>query len=344
MLICIFFTAATAKAYEYDANDFATEVVEYVEGNASEYDWISGLPFDNPANSLGRPTVDTTGENWKIPVSTKVPVVNVYGAFRSFELVTVGDGGRLILRFNNPVRDDENNLYGIDLIVFGNAQQETGTGLFWENKDPSTFWVNSSELIADEAIVSVSQDGVNWYSYTNGPYADSFAPTFGRVYDPNNPDQSIGSWNLWWGQATDPTQPLNPALTAANFVGKTVAQISQMYGESAGGTGFDLGESGMEWIQYVKIVGRNGNTPEVDAVADVSSCGDWKHPYPAGDVTHDCRVNYEDLAMLAGYWLDTMMGPENPAAVADIYSDNIINFKDWTVMADGWLECTWQCE
>lgn len=342
MLICAL--AATASAYEYDANDFAAEVVEYVEGDASEYDWISGLPFDNPANALGRPTVDTTGENWKIPVSTDVPVVNVYAAFRSFELVTVGEGGRLILRFNHPVRDDDNNPYGVDFIVFGNAQQETGTGLFWENKNPATFWVNSSDLIAEEAIVSVSPDGTNWYSYANGPYADSFAPTFGRVYDPNNPDQSIGSWNLWWGQATDPTLPLNPVLTAQNFVGKTVAQISQMYGESAGGTGYDLSESEMEWIQYVKIIGRNGNTPEVDAVADVSCCGDWKHPYPDGDVTHDCRVDYEDLAVLVSFWLDQIIAPENPAAIADIHSDNIINFKDWAVMSDSWLECSWQCE
>ncbi len=344
-MICML-PMVTARGYEYDANDFAVEVVEYIEGEAPETDYIDGLPFNNPANALGRPTVDTTGDNWNVVWPfLPAPVVDVYPSFRSFELVTVGDGGRLIVRFNHPVRDDENNPYGVDFIVFGNAQQKSGTGLFWQNKNPTTFIVNSSEFIgADEAIVSVSQDGINWYSFSSGPYADSFAPTFGRVYDGNNPDQSIGSWNLWWGYPTDPTLPLDTALTPQNFVGKSVAEISQMYGESAGGTGFDLSESGMEWIEYVKSEGRNGSTPEVDAVADVSACGDWKHPYPGGDITHDCQVDYEDFALLSDFWLEVVTGPEEPAAAADIYGDNMINFKDWAIMADAWLQCSWQCE
>jgi len=346
LIMAFIFSTATVGAYDYDANDFATEVVEYIEGDSSERDYINGLPFNNPANALGRPTVDTTGDNWNVVWPyLPAPVVNVYPAFRSFELVTVGDGGRLIVKFNHPVRDDENNPYGIDFIVFGNAQQKSGTGLFWKNKDPTTFIVNSNEFIgADEAIVSVSQDGINWYSYINGPYADSFAPTFGRIYDPVNPDPTLGSWNLWWGHPTDPTLPLNPAVTSRDFVGKSVAEISQMYGESAGGTGFDLSESGMEWIQYVKIEGRNGSTPEVDAISDVSCCGDWKHPYPNGDITHDCQVDYEDLGLLATYWLETVTGPQESAEVADVFKDNIINFKDWAVMAEGWLDCTWRCE
>lgn len=33
-------------------------------------------------------------------------------------------------------------------------------------------------------------------------------------------------------------------------------------------------------------------------------CGDANHPYPAGDLNHDCRVNLLDLAILASHWLE----------------------------------------
>ena len=33
-------------------------------------------------------------------------------------------------------------------------------------------------------------------------------------------------------------------------------------------------------------------------------CGDVNHPYPAGDLNHDCKVNLLDLATLAFYWLE----------------------------------------
>jgi parallel beta-helix repeat protein len=33
-------------------------------------------------------------------------------------------------------------------------------------------------------------------------------------------------------------------------------------------------------------------------------CGDPDHPYPVGDITLDCEVNLEDLALLAEHWLE----------------------------------------
>ena len=33
-------------------------------------------------------------------------------------------------------------------------------------------------------------------------------------------------------------------------------------------------------------------------------CGDTNHPYPAGDVNHDCKVNLLDMATLAFSWLE----------------------------------------
>ena len=38
--------------------------------------------------------------------------------------------------------------------------------------------------------------------------------------------------------------------------------------------------------------------------APPSPCGDYAHPYPTGDLTGDCEVNFEDLAMLVANWLE----------------------------------------
>ena len=342
-LLCLCLATA-ANAYDYDPNDFAIEVIDYDEGTGADMDWIDGSAFDDPNNALGRPTIDTTGDNWNIPVHTNVPLVSVYPAFRSFELVTIGNGGQLIVKFNHPVRDDEQNQYGIDFIVFGNAQQNAGQ--YWTNGDPGDFVVSGSGLIAEAGVVSVSQDGVNWYHYDNGPYADTFAPTLGRIYDTNNPDTSIGAWNQWWGEPTEPTRPLDPSLTSQDLVGMTITEVAQVYGCSAGGGGFDLAESGMDWIEYVWIQGNDEVTPEIDAVADVACCGDYKHHFPAGDINTDCRVGYEDLALLCQYWLVEISAPGDPAKAADLYEDqdNIINFRDWAMVTQNWLECTWQCQ
>jgi len=326
-LIAVFLVlcfAAIGMGYEYDANDFATEVVSYVKGTGVGLDYIDLTPFDNPNKALGRPTVDTTGDKDNMPVSSIVPVVGVYSAFRSFELVSVGHGGQLILKFSHPVSDDRNNPYGIDFIIFGNAQQKAGQ--YWLNGNPATFIIGLSGAITEPAVVSVSQDGNNWYRYSNGPFADSFAPTFGRIYDPNHPDANIGSWNHWWGWPTNPTLPLDPNLTPASFLNKSVAYMSQVYGQSAGGTGFSLDETGMEWIEYVRIEGDANYTPEIDSVADVASCGDYKHPFPDGDINEDCRVDFVDFAILAQDWL----------AGSD--------WDDLATLAGNWLYCNWECE
>ena len=271
-------TGGGVSAYTYDPSDFATEVVEYAEGTGVGSDWISGAKFNDPTCALGRPTVDTTGDGWFIPLTNPVPVVPVYPSFRAFELVTIGNGGWLTVKFDHKVLDDPDNPYGLDLIVFGNAFQIIGGGQGWTNGDPNGVTVSGNGF-AEPGIVSVSQDGETWYTFSGGPFADDFAPTLGRVYDTTDPDKSIGEWNEWWGHPTDPRVPLDPSLGFSSFDGWTVAQIAQEYGESAGGTGFDIGqfalpvdpETGCKWIQYVRVADNpdSGATTEIDAFADV---------------------------------------------------------------------------
>lgn len=348
LLVC--FLAGTSFAddfssysnYEYDPNDFTTEVIAYNPGSGIARDWLNNQLLNNPLNALGRPTIDTTGEDRFIPEEQICPVNPVYSPFRSFELVCLGLQGSIILSFSHFVWDDESNPYGIDFIVFGNAQQLIGSQQGWSNGDPNTVTVTAGG-ICEQAIVSVSQDGVIWYSFTNdvnfmngdvnfiklpvdvndGPFADNFAPTLGRVYDPQNPDANLGSWNLWWSQPTNPTLPVSPLLTFRSFSGKTVSQICQIYGYSAGGSGFDIGRldipadsnNGLKWFQYVRIDGKaGGGTPEIDAVSDVRGCD-------------DCRIDFKDFAQLANRW---------QGSLADI--------EELKRLADNWLEWSWDCQ
>jgi len=286
------------------ASDFATEVIEYVQGTGIPRDSITLEYFSNPSTALGRPTVDTTGDlsftsgqSDPFPPTAIGPVVPVYQPFRSFELVSVGkNGGRLTLKFDHPVMNDPQNPYGIDLILFGNANQYlSDSSTLWNNGNPNQATVGDYEN-SEPQPVSVSQDGITWYTFTTGPYADSFAPTLGRVYDEVNPDASLGSGNLWWGQATDPTLPLPPALTAEFFANQTVAQMAKFYGQSAGGTGFDIAPTGWDWIQYIRIDNPSiYNSPEIDAVVDVA-------PRIAGDTDLNGIVNYSDFVTLKSHF------------------------------------------
>ena len=357
--------------YEYDPNDFAVEWIDY-HHNGMYYDWLNRLPMINPENALGRPSVDTTGDDDYISEDKPVPVNPVYPAFRYNELLYLGEGGYITVKFSHQVRDDENNKYGIDLNVFGNSTQVIGGATGWAGANPNLVTVGGGGFI-EPGIVSVSQDGEIWYSFTNdadfmkedpnfiklpsdlddGPFCDGFAPTLGRVYtdEPNRADASIGSWNKWWAEPANPTLPMDPNLDFDSFDGYTVAEICEVYGNSAGGTGYDISilelpvdpKTGKKWFQYVRVDDRaNGGNAEIDAFADVSCCGDWKHPYPTGDITKDCRVDLNDFSVMAGYWLSEV-AEDDVGSEADLVDNEYVDISDLQVLAIDWLECSWDC-
>lgn len=321
------------RNYVYDPNDFAAEVVNYIQGSGVGYDWISLDYYSNPQTALGRVTLETTGD-MNIGENVSMPVVPVYPAWRAFEVVTIGNGGELILKFNHPVSDDENNLYGIDFIIFGNSWWRVASGGSWgPDSNPETITAGSP-FRKEPGIVSVSQDGQTWYKFTTGPYADDFAPTASYEWD---------DVNDVWGGKLNPTRPVDPNFSAGGFYGSTVAQIIVAYNGSAGGTGYDLKNlapqdyavlatdpnTGRKWVQYIKIEDDPTNTTltsEIDAISDVSCCGDYKHPYPVGDLNEDCRVDFVDFAILAQDWL----------AGSD--------WDDLATLAGNWLYCNWECE
>jgi hypothetical protein len=342
ILLTVLLSCDIAAAYECDANDFATEVISYKAGTGAGYYTLSGT-------ALGRCGVDTDY------LGSLRPVVPVYPQWLPTKLVTIGVGGHLTLKFNHRIADDENNPYGFDFIIFSNPMMVLDGLNNWEYGDPEAAILETGQVNPEYGLVSVSQDGLEWFTFEDGPYADTFAPTLGRIYDPNDPNGSYAGWdNYWWGEVTDPTLPLDPNVRGEDFAGKSLAELCFAYGKSAGGTAFDLQslspddyasldidpQTGRKWIQYIMIECNSTNPsagvlPEIDAVSDVSCCGDYKRPFFAGDLNKNCRVNVDDLMILISYWL-CEVEQEQEAGVADIYKDGFIDFLDFAVLAANW--------
>ena len=238
LLLCVF-------AQPVLASSFATQVVRYTPG--------SNVPasYDNPLTSLGEPS-RSTGDG---PFDGDVTVFNA--PYTADQVVSIGAGGELVLRFDHAVTDDPANLYGIDLLIYGNAF----LGLSFE-----TFLADGT-VFGEPARVAVSQDGSVWIDAA-GLFADTMPPTL-AYQNPPGPFSSGGTI------PTSFTRPVDPTLDASDFTGLDTAQIAALYDGGAGGLGIDLGALGLPWIEYVRIWQPAGDAyaSEIDAIADVPEPG-----------------------------------------------------------------------
>ena len=176
--------------------------------------------------------------------------------FGTDEILSIGGGGELVVRFDEPVEDDPTNLFGVDMIIFGNTFFTTSDfvvgNITGDNREP--------------ADVEVSADGSTWFAVT--PQADSLFPTQGfldaEIFGTDagfNPSGTI---------ATNFLRPMDPSLDINDFLGKTYAQALGLYDGSGGGTPIDIGPTGLDSISFVRIsVPVGGASAEIDAFANV---------------------------------------------------------------------------
>jgi hypothetical protein len=226
---------------------FADAVTEYNAGAG----YVPG--YTNAAAALGEPSRVTPGLYGG-------PVTPFNPAYLSSQLVSIGEGGSLTVKFDKAVHNHPRNRFEIDLIIFGNP------GFIITNDfDFNTFnWVGTPATDGSlfgsgegQSVVSVSQDGVNFYPLNPAiaPAVDGPLPTDG---------------------AGDFTVPADPTLSPADFAGLTEDQIRALYYGSAGGSGYDLATaqdaSGnrvhLQWINYVRIEVVSGKV-DVDGVSAV---------------------------------------------------------------------------
>lgn len=235
------------------ADPWADRVVSYGPGVGAD------AAYGNAAVATGSPE-RFTGENTPFgPFPSSV--TPFAGAFGTDEVVSIGRGGSLTVAFDEPVLNDPQNPYGIDLLVFGNS--------FFTNPQ---FAPVALGISADGGTVEISPDGATWYLVT-GAVADGLFPTLGYI-DESNPFGGLSEGLV----PTDFTKPVDPSF---NWVGQDLNGLIAGYAGSGGGAGIDIGVLGLSQISFVRVslaADASGNI-EIDAFSDVTAV-----PSPASAV------------------------------------------------------------
>ncbi|MBM4106837.1 MAG: hypothetical protein FJ257_11265 [Phycisphaerae bacterium] len=298
------FTASTmvtvallaAEAVATDGKDpWATKIVSYESGVGA------AVGYDDPSRALGEPTRMIVDPLWGSSVVT--PMNSPY---LPTELVSIGDGGSLVVEFNPPIVDDPRHPFGLDLIVFGNA---FFVDAFYPAGVPSFIY-------AEPGVIELSADGVQFVPVA-GAEADSMFPTMGYA--------DVGPYAVVPGSSpTRFTRPVDPQFGPMMF-GAEYEELLAMYDGSGGGTGVDIASAGLSSARFVRIrvpLGA-GLSCEIDAFARVSPCAS-----PA-DFDCDGVVGGVELAMILAAW-----GTKDPAV--DLDGDGVIGGGDLTIVLAAW--------
>jgi hypothetical protein len=274
-------------ALQASASPFATEIIRATGP-------FGPAPYQDPNAVLGAPATwfhdafamfsggDTNRRVKLVEPAFHHSPTNT-GALGTNLILTLNAGGEIIVRFDQPLLDAPAHPYGVDLLVFGNSFYSPNRFIN-ETTDMAACVLNGT-IFTEPLLVSVSPgftgqngevandpDTWPWYRYDNGPYADGIFPT--QAYHWNRATTN------WSSDLMDFTKPVNPAMQSLiSAGGLTAADAIDLYTGAGGGAGFDLGESGFAWIQYVKVEGVDPDfsVGEVDAFAAV-------RPMVIGDV------------------------------------------------------------
>jgi hypothetical protein len=223
------------------ADDFASQLISYTPGTNP----VPG--FTTPAAALGEPTRFTGVGVFPGAVTPFNP------PWMISEIVSLGTGGSLVVRFDQPITNNPAHPYGQDLLIFGNAgyvdlnfpQGQTSGALF----------------SAGRGRVEVSADGLDW-RLLPGAEADAAFPTLGYadLTDPYATDPGAA--------LSDFTRPVDPGFNPA---GLSFPQLAAAYAGSGGGTGIDIAASGLASISFIRITNLSlTDTVEIDALSRVA--------------------------------------------------------------------------
>lgn len=232
----------TYVAYVCNTNDFAVQLV-----NATNV--YQTYPYNDPTAVLGRPTLKFIDHFTPFQTSvihrSKIIEPPYWTDPNTNTVITeINVGGEITVNMGRKIYDDANNPYGIDFIVYGysfyGSEGFAGQLNDFTDEGAVTLTGGTSGTYGHPTIVSVSQDGTNWYTY---PYTPFLIPDNAYRWDDTN--------HVWTDEQMNETKPLNPALDLPP--GITVDNALDEYVGACGGTGYDLKPSGLPWIQYIRI-------------------------------------------------------------------------------------------
>ncbi len=236
LLWCTMLPVTTAHA----STPFADHVAGYVPGS------LASGSYTRPSAAVGSPTRYTGAGVYPSAVTPFNP------PFMPDEIVAIGAGGSLTLRFDEPVADDAANPHGLDLIVFGNT-------FFADRSYPSGVVDGVFGPFAD-STVEVSADGLDWRPLA-GASLNGFFPTLG-YNDLTDPYAVVAG-----AVESDFTRPVDPAFDPT---GMAFTQVMAAYAGSGGGTGLDIASSGLSSISFLRISVTSGELL-IDGVSDVAA-------------------------------------------------------------------------
>jgi hypothetical protein len=272
------------------ADPWADEVIAFDLG-------VGGAPgFHNPLTVLGEPE-RFTGEGFFPSV-----VSPFSGPYMPDELLSLGAGGWIILRFDEPIEDHPENPFGIDFLIFGNAA-------FIDGAYPEG--VVAGLFSDDGGAVEGSADGVEWFPLAG--IADGLFPTVGYL--------DAGPFDALPGEVlSDFTKPVDPALTLEALLGLDHWAVLELYSGSGGGAGFDLAQTGLASISFVRVsVARESRVNvEIDALSDVAPAA--RGPSNPADLNRDGIVDGADLGLLLSGW--------GGSGAGDLDGDGVVDGSD----------------
>lgn len=271
MLAGLMLAGSAHAGYQYDPNypldpqfDPANYASELISSTGSIGQTSSDQLYRRPGALLGAPNLwfantwlgDTTNHRVKIvePPYNRSPGGNtVITQLNYYNLrpgnPTVANPGTVVVKMGSPVYADPTHAYGIDFIVYGNSFFVSTGGSVDDDTNLNTYGIGG--LYGHPTRISVSQDGVNWYTYGD---VQSLLPYNAYKWDRQNAQ--------WTDQAMDQLKPVNPGvysmlpMTYASGPGgasMSTADALDLYYGASGGTGYSLQGTGLDWIQYVKV-------------------------------------------------------------------------------------------
>ena len=247
IIIIVLGLAALSGVCVARATQFAAEVVSYKSGTGFAADWSTGAGYTNKDAIIGVPARETPGK-WGGPITPFSP------PYLLGQILSIGEGGEVTLKFGKPIRDESINPFGLDFLVFG------GAGFTITNGDFGGGGITDGTLFGQddgETRVSVSADGDAWFVLD---------PKRAPAFDAYHPTDGSGDFGL----------PVNPALDKGDFAAGGLAKFTELYDGSGGGTGYDLGWAvdaagkpvALAQVRFVRLEVLSGKA-EIDAVSDV---------------------------------------------------------------------------
>ena len=240
---------------------YAGEVISYTPGTGVATEFGSGLPYSLTEAALGEPSRVTPGM-FGGPVDPFAP------PYLREQLLSVGAGGSVTVKFSQPIEDSPSNPFGVDFQVFGGSGFVVTNAFAEDFSYIGTPATDGSLFGAQEGAsrIFVSADGVTFYQLDTA---------LARPVDGLFPTDGLGNFGV----------PVDPAFTELTFAGKSLAEIRALYAGSGGGMGYDLawarngnGEAvSLGAISYVRVEVLSGRA-EIDgfsAVAAVPEPATW---------------------------------------------------------------------